>query len=176
MEAPDKAKQDWINRPGSEMYLGLAEWAEMKRGAGKPAESIAVISNEPLQFTKEAVGRVRHTSGEMNGLEKRYAAHLELRKTVGEILMYRFEPIKFRLAPSTYYSPDFVLMMPNGAFECHETKGTIKDKVTGRTKPHYEDDSIVKIKMAAEIFTEFTFRMAWFEKGDDWKFRDFRSS
>jgi hypothetical protein len=171
----DNERKAWINRPASEMYLGLAEWLDVKRGVGKPAESAAVISNAPLQFTQEAVGRVRHASGVMNGLEKRYAAHLELRKTVGEILIYRFEPIKFRLAPSTYYSPDFVVMMPNGSFECHETKGTIKDKSTGRSKPHYEDDSIIKVKMAADIFTEFTFRMTWFEKGVGWKFRDFGS-
>lgn len=170
MEAPDKAKQDWINRPGSEMYLGLAEWVEMKRGAGKPAESIAVISNEPLQFTKEAVGRVRHTSGEMNGLEKRYAAHLELRKTVGEIHDYRFEPMKLRLAPSTFIDVDFLVFVDSCSrggneytkVELHEVKG------------HWEDDARVKVKVAATLFPWWTFKgVTWNKAMKEWKFEEF---
>jgi hypothetical protein len=169
MGIPDSERQIWINRPASEMYLGFAEWIDMKRGVGKPAESAAVISNAPLQFTQEAVGRVRHASGVMNGLEKRYAAHLELRKKIGEVWEYRFEPMKLRLAPRTFLDIDFLVWThhwaedPNlGTVELHEVKG------------HWEDDARVKVKVAATLFPWWTFKgVTWNKAMKEWKFEEF---
>jgi hypothetical protein len=86
-------------------------------------------------------GRARHSTGEMNGLEKRYALHLTTLKAVGEILDWRFEPLKLRLAPATYWTPDFLVQMPDGKTELHETKGSF-----------IEDDAAVKIKVARVMF------------------------
>ena len=106
--------------------------------------------------------RVSHTFGEMNGLEKRYGAHLDIRKAVGEIISWKFEPIKLKLAQSTFYNIDFLLWMSNGSIELHEAKG------------HWEDDSRVKIKVAAQLFPEFKFvAVQWDKARGDWKFEEF---
>lgn len=81
-----------------------------------------------------------HKNGEMNKTEAAYAARLESLKLAGEIADYRFECIKLRLADKTFYTPDFMVLMPNFSFEMHEVKG------------FWEDDARVKIKVAAAQF------------------------
>lgn len=76
----------------------------------------------------------------MNKTEAEYAAMLELRKRAGEIAWYAFESVKLRLADATFYSPDFTVMLANGALELHEVKG------------FWQDDARVKIKVAAALF------------------------
>lgn len=86
----------------------------------------------------QALGRLK--AGQMNKTEAEYAQMLERRKAAGEIAWYRFEGIKLRLADSTFYSPDFAVMLADGSIECHEVKG------------HWMDDARVKIKVAAEMY------------------------
>lgn len=86
----------------------------------------------------QALGRLK--SGQMNKTEAAYAKHLESRKAAGEILWYRFEGVKLRLADNTFYSPDFVVMLADGLLECHEVKG------------FWHDDARVKIKVAADQY------------------------
>src|SRR5690242_6034111 len=76
----------------------------------------------------------------MNRLEAKYAQELELRRRVGEITWWEFEPLKFRLADNTFYTPDFLVMLPDGQLEAHEVKG------------FWQDDARVKIKVSAEHF------------------------
>ncbi len=76
----------------------------------------------------------------MNKTEAAYAGELELRQRAGEIVWYRFEAIKLRLAGKTFYTPDFVVIMANGEVQFHEVKG------------FWRDDARVKIKVAAEQF------------------------
>ena len=85
-----------------------------------------------------ALGRLKQ--GDMNKTEAGYAKHLEALKGVGEILWYRFEGMKFRLADNTFYTPDFMVLRNNGQLEAHEVKG------------HWMDDARVKIKVAAEMY------------------------
>lgn len=85
-----------------------------------------------------ALGRLK--TGEMNKTEAAYGAHLELLKRAGEIVWYRFEGVKFRLADKTFYTPDFAVMTKDGFLECHEVKG------------FWEDDARVKIKVAADSY------------------------
>ncbi|MGL4812394.1 MAG: DUF1064 domain-containing protein [Beijerinckiaceae bacterium] len=85
-----------------------------------------------------AVGRLK--AGSMNGTEKAYAATLEARKAGGDVLWYQFEGMKFRLADNTFYTPDFIVMLRDGALEAHEVKG------------FWQDDARVKIKVAADRF------------------------
>lgn len=141
------------------MHLSLDEWCEGSQGSPARPEpaSEAQVPAEPSKGT-----RSRHEAGKMNGLEKRYAQHLEMRRTVGEILSWKFEPLKLRLAPSTYYNPDFSVVMPDQRVELHETKGG-----------HWEDDARVKIKCAAVMFPEFRI-VAVQEKGKgNWVFEEF---
>jgi hypothetical protein len=111
----------------------------------------------------KASGRATREAGKMNRLETRYAEHLEVRKMCGEIAKWRFEPWKLRLAPKTYYDPDFEVVMLDGKIELHETKG------------HWEDDARVKIKVAATMFPEFAFVGVTWNKQAGWQFERFKS-
>lgn len=105
-----------------------------------------------------ARARPRNALG-MNKLETDYAAHLELRRLAGEVLWIKYEGLKFRLADSTFYTPDFDVMLADGTMELHEVKG------------HWEDDARVKIKVAAELYP-FTFKGIQ-RKRDQWIVEDF---
>lgn len=113
---------------------------------GWTAESLAKIgisrtkAAEAVNLKAKAARGSFHKSGQMNKLEAAYAARLESLKLAGEIADYRFECIKLRLADNTFYTPDFMVLRPDGAFEVHEVKG------------HWEDDARVKIKVAAAQF------------------------
>lgn len=85
-----------------------------------------------------ALGRLR--VGAMNKTEAEYDAHLKWLAQQGDILWYRFEGLKLRLADSTFYTPDFAVMASDGVMECHEVKG------------HWMDDARVKIKVASEAY------------------------
>ncbi len=89
--------------------------------------------------------RPRPVPGQMNKTEQRYAEYLDLQKHAGEIIDWRFEPFKLRLAGRTFYTPDFVVILPDGTIRIIEVKG------------HWEDDARVKIKVAAEAYWWFEF-------------------
>lgn len=82
----------------------------------------------------------RLKTGQMNRTESEYAQHLEWRKRAGEIVWYRFEGMKFRLADNTFYTPDFSVMRSDGALEMHEVKG------------YWLGDARAKIKIAADQY------------------------
>lgn len=114
-----------------------------------------------MQLGVRALGRLK--AGQMNKTEAEYAQMLELRKSSGDVLWHRFEGVKLRLADNTFYSPDFVLMLADGALECHEVKG------------HWMDDARVKIKVAAEMYP---FRFVAVQKrskkdGGGWSMEEF---
>jgi hypothetical protein len=96
----------------------------------------------------------------MNKLETTYMNILERRKLAGEIVSYRYEAIKFRLAKNTFYTPDFMVVYED-RIEFHETKG------------FWEEDARIKIKMAAEMYPEFIFFGVQF-KSPRWIFEEFR--
>jgi hypothetical protein len=76
----------------------------------------------------------------MNNTEAEYGRHLELLKSAGEVLWYKFEGMKFRLADNTFYTPDFAVMLNDGRLQAHEVKG------------FWEDDAKVKIKVASDLY------------------------
>jgi hypothetical protein len=92
----------------------------------------------PGKITIKARGR--KTIGGMNRWEAAYAAELERRKSAGEVLWWRFESVKLRLAAATFYTPDFCVMLADGTLELHEVKG------------FWRDDARVKIKVAADMY------------------------
>jgi len=85
-----------------------------------------------------ALGRLK--TGQLNKTEAAYQDHLERRKMAGEILWYRFEGIKLRLADNTFFTPDFAVMLSDCTMEIHEVKG------------HWQDDARAKIKIAADMY------------------------
>jgi hypothetical protein len=117
------------------------------------------MNNHKINF--QALGRLK--PGEMNGTEAEYYHYLELLKRAGEILWYKFEGIKFRLADGCFYTPDFVVLLKNGEMEAHEVKG------------FWTDDARVKIKVAASTYP---FRFIAIKKqskrdGGGWQIEEF---
>ena len=90
------------------------------------------------RFDYKALGRL--PAGQMNKTEAAYAAHLEILKRSGDVLWYRFEGLKFRLADNTFLTPDFVVMNRACVVELHDVKGFMID------------DANVKIKVAADQY------------------------
>jgi hypothetical protein len=103
--------------------------------------------------------RVRPRARGMNRLEARYAQVLELRRRAGDILWYDYEVLKFKLAPRTYFTPDFPVLTVLG-LELHEVKG------------HWEDDARVKIKVAAQLFPFSFLAVQWC--GETWQTETFQ--
>lgn len=108
-----------------------------------------------------ALGRLKN--GQMNKGEVAYAHSLEVRKQAGDVLWYRFEGLKLRLADNTFYTPDFAVMTNDGVLECHEVKG------------FWQDDAKVKIKVAAE---QYPFRFKAYKAkakkhGGGWEVEEF---
>lgn len=93
------------------------------------------------------------STGGMNKTEQAYADRLELLKRTGEIVDWRFEALKLRLASGTFYTVDFLVL--TDAVELHEVKG------------YWRDDARVKIKVAAQQYPWFKF-LAVHRKKNDW--------
>lgn len=165
----DLAKRKWLNRPASLMHLSFAEYCGEKVGTlAVPADQgILNASLDLLAAPLEppSLGhRPRHEAGKMNRLETKYAAHLDTLVAVHEVRQYRFEPMKLRLAPSTYLDVDFLVWMDNNTVELHEVKG------------HWEDDARVKIKVAATMFPWWRFvGVQWDKQAKDWKYERFKN-
>lgn len=100
---------------------------------------------------------------EMTKLEADYASFLELAKRGDGCLDWRYEPVKFRLADRTYYTPDFMVVMPDGEIQFHETKG------------FWRDDARVKFKVVAELFPMFTW-IAVTRKNHEWSIEVYRNA
>lgn len=104
---------------------------------------------------KGVKARARHVPGVMNGPESRYATMLEAQKRNGEILDWKFEPFKLRLARSTFFTPDFlVVRASNEAGSCELELVDVKG-----SGPE-EEDARVKVKVVAEMYWMFHFTVA----------------
>lgn len=98
----------------------------------------------------------------MNKTEGRYAQYLELERLSGKILRYDFQPVNLRLAPKTFYCPDYRVITADGIVQFHDVKPA------RRSGTYYStDDAFVKIKLAAELHP-YTFLIAWPSKGGQW--------
>ena len=71
-----------------------------------------------------AKGRMK--KGELNRTETSYAQYLEGEKQSGRVADYWFESLKLKVADGTcWYTPDFMVLLPDGRLELHEVKGGI---------------------------------------------------
>lgn len=98
-------------------------------------------TDAPALARMRALGRLKQ--GQRNKTEQAYEAHLEQRRIAGEIVWYKFEAMKFRLADNTFYTPDFIVMDRSGFLEAHEVKGS---------RRIFMDDAKVKIKVACDMY------------------------
>lgn len=100
----------------------------------------------------QALGRL--PAGQMNKTEAAYAQALEFRRAIGEVVWWKFEGIKLRLAEKTFLTVDFFVMLATGELEAHEVKGFM------------EEDANVKLKTAASMYP---FRFVKVKKdGNSW--------
>lgn len=112
--------------------------------------------------------RIDRATG-MNKTETAWAEQLEIRKLAGELVAWKFEPVKLRLANKTFYTPDFMVIRSDGTLEFQDVKGR-----DGSGPGGWEDDAKVKIKVAAKQFPEFHFvGVAKLPRGAGWKATEF---
>jgi hypothetical protein len=97
-----------------------------------------------------ALGRVQSS---MNKTEAAHAADLEMQKRVGDILDYRWQPLRLKLGHDCTYEPDFLVLLADRTIEFHEIKSSF-----------ITDDAIVKLRVAANLFPWFTFRLFQYDR------------
>jgi len=97
--------------------------------------------SKPSAKKQFALGRLK--PGTMNKTEAAYAGYLDTLKSLGDVLWWKFEGVKLRLADNTFLTMDFSVM--NGAyeFEQHDVKGSFE---------MIEDDAWAKVKIASSIY------------------------
>ena len=146
----------------------MTRWTEeqlatvLKRRGVRGAPNKPDISAPPFKLPNNPAGRYalgRMPVGKMNKTEAAYAEHLELQKHAGEVLWYKFEGIKLRLADNTFLTIDFAVLAKDGVLEMREVKG------------YWEEDSRAKTKIAAAMYP-FRF-IAVKKKGNGWEREDF---
>ena len=138
----------------------LADYLSGKGAPGIPNKPD--VSAPPFKLPNNPAGRYalgRLPVGKMNKTEAAYAEHLELQKHAGEVLWYKFEGIKLRLADNTFLTIDFAVLPKDGVLEMREVKG------------YWEEDSRAKTKIAAAMYP-FRF-IAVKKKGSGWEREDF---
>lgn len=129
-------------------------WKEGPEGWIPPPPRAATA----LAVPPAAKARRRGTKGEgMNSLEARYADEvLEAETASGTAFRWFYESFRLRLAPKTFYTPDFMVLMSDGTISFREVKGFLRE------------DAAVKFKWARELYPFFEFRMVARHAGS-WK-------
>jgi hypothetical protein len=122
--------------------------------AGKKADPLARF---------HALGRL--PKDQMNKTERAYSALLDEEKRRGEVIDWKFHPMRVRLADNTFYEVDFLVLHADMRLAIHETKG-------GFVTSHGQ----MKIKLCAEVLPFF--RMVKATKlpaklGGGWKREDY---
>lgn len=108
-----------------------------------------------------AKGRMK--SGEMNRAEKAYAAFLDGERAAGRVARFWFESLKVKIADGKcWYTPDFLVLRPDGTLELHEVKGA---------PAIFADDAKVKTKACATQYP-FLVRVVFPKKGGGWDVHD----
>ncbi|TBL60751.1 DUF1064 domain-containing protein [Hafnia alvei] len=102
-----------------------------------------------MKRSLQALGRLK--TGQMNKTESEYCQLLELRKRAGEVVWYRFEGVKLRLADNCFLTVDFAVMLSDGQLVMVDVKGS---------KAVFTDDARVKMKVAADSYP-FVFQVAY---------------
>lgn len=102
---------------------------------------------QPAVLGAKAKGRTRKVPGQMNKLEQAYARHLEGEKQAGRVLEFYYEPMGLKIAPKTFWHPDFLVLTAGHFIELHECKGFM------------EDHANVKIKAVAAMFWWLTVKL-----------------
>lgn len=134
---------------------------EIRRQLARGVDPRAIV------VTRTKATRKGAKLGEMNALEAEYARVLDSRKAAGEILAWKYEAIRLRIAfgnKPAWYKPDFLIVNADGSQEAHETKGW------------WKTDARLRIKVAAGVYPWIKFvgvRKLKKKDGGGWEFEDF---
>ena len=133
--------------------MNYREQPDPKRQLREAMAGKATTGVKQSRFAGLSRGLVRER-GRMNATEQAYAAELNAAMERGEVARWWFEPFSLRLShpdtgqPATF-SPDFLVLMPDGTTYVDDTKGGIVDNA-----------AVVRIKAAAELYPLWRFRLA----------------
>lgn len=94
-----------------------------------------------------------------NGLEARYAEHLDMQFRAKLIKGFGFQRYTLRLADDTRYTPDFHIITLDDRLIYDEVKGFMRE------------DANVKIKVAADTFPHL-FRLVTWSKAGGWQIKE----
>lgn len=120
----------------------LGKHREPRVSPARSTETRDSLSTEAQRASPEG-----SATGGMNKTEARFKREV---LTVDGVWDVFYESIKLRLADRTWYTPDFAVLRIGGPrIEFYEVKGSWK-------APHQED-SRVKLKVAAELYPQFHF-------------------
>lgn len=100
---------------------------------------------------------VKPQSDKTNKTEARYEAYLERLKLAGEILWYRNHAFGLYFDDGTRYTPDFVVMDPQGGISLIDVKAYYKNK----KKVHIDTASMIRMKRTANEYWMFTMKAVW---------------
>lgn len=114
--------------------------------SAQSAQAGSPVRMSAAEYRAMPQAKARFVRGQMNATEADYAWRLDARMRHGEIVAWRYEAITLRLAERTTYTPDFLVLKPDGAVELYEVKGGF-----------IREDANVKLKVAAAQYPWFRF-------------------
>lgn len=141
-------KRKRLRKPGSAITRRKA--APRVQSTGADLSQLRVLAGS--RSTGKRVRAIIDPVTGMNRTETAYSQVLEIKRLAGEILEWRFEPIKLKLADKTFYTPDFAVLQNDQSLELIDIKGRCGDGPGG-----WEEDAKVKIKVAAKLYPWFLF-------------------
>ena len=154
MGAPERHHQ--ITQPDMQMITTKeqAEALQRKVDSMKVGASVPSVGDVPM-----ARGvNVRKTK--MNKSEAAYDQYLDALYKSGRIAYYKFEAVTLKLGDDCRFSPDFMVLDPQGQVEFRDVKAA-----WGNGKPHIEDDAKAKMAVSASsLFPFFVFKVVWRDK------------
>lgn len=126
----------------------------MARGVAAVWEAEArQVSQEGPQPPAPKGRTTKPRRGRLNKTEARYAERLEGQRLTGDIAWWGFEAIRFRLADNTFFTPDFLVMLPDGQLTLHETKGFMREAAS------------LRLRITSEAYWMFPVFVVRWEKG-----------
>jgi hypothetical protein len=140
-----------MNVPANWIRQGDGSYSPPSRALRGAAEAVASETgqNESKTATGHAKRIRQNTKPLMNKLETEYFEHLQVCRS--EYTILHIQAVTFKLANGVRYTPDFFIVNPPMAFE---VKGKWVD-----------GDSFPKLKMAASVYPEISWRLAWKKDG-----------
>jgi hypothetical protein len=121
------------------------------RAAALSADDARVLRAHASMQRFQALGRL--PKDRMNATETAYAAVLEQRRVVGDILAWDFHPFNVRLASNTFYEIDWLVVAADRGVEIHETKGgfttdkgQLKLKLCGERLPYFRMFKVTRLR------------------------------